>query len=185
MTLSNRQTTSPVIGRVLASALLLCCGSLSACGPTHKDEQVHVAAPSGPSATDTRIIDSGQRVAKAIEQLQRAQAVQVADAGKQIPPAVDPAAAPAPLRMAVTWEDWNGPLESAVRGIAQRIGYRVRVSGVPPAVPADVHVDAHATPAIQILEDLGLQAGARATVRIDAPSSMIYLYYSPPSMGVK
>lgn len=164
-------------------AVMSCALLVTACatgGSTSVTPQV-----SAPSVTEARIIDSSKRVAVALESLQRAQAVQSADAGHPIPPAVDPTSAPEPLRMQVTWVDWKGPIEQAVRGLAERIGWRVRVNGVSPPTPVIVHVDAHELPAIRILEDVGLQAGSRAMVRLDATTDTVHLYYAPPMTGMK
>ncbi len=63
--------------------------------------------------------------------------------------------------------NWSGALVPAVRSIAQLTGYEFKVLGDPPASPPLVHVDATQTPAFEVLQDIGWQAGEGIGVIVD------------------
>lgn len=72
---------------------------------------------------------------------------------------------------------WEGPIEPAVKTAAAAAGYEFRADGKPTIPPSIVRVAADQKPVIQILEDIGLQAGAAATVDIVTKGSVVYLHY--------
>jgi hypothetical protein len=88
---------------------------------------------------------------------------------------IDLSAVPPQLQMPVTW-DWSGPADQAVAALAGRIGYAFHQAGDRPVIPIIVSVHAAETPAVLVLRDIGLQAGARARIDTDpnSPGSITY-----------
>ncbi|MCW2240347.1 DotD/TraH family lipoprotein [Azospirillum canadense] len=154
---------------LLASALLAACITTA---PPPSNE---------PTLVELRLSESSQRIAAAWEQIARAQAA----TAPRAPAPIDLSLVPDELRRPITWPAWSGPIDAAVRGLAARINYRVLVHGVPPATMPLVTIDANATPAVHVLESIGLQLGAHGTVRPDPNDPpTIHLYFNPPKSGV-
>lgn len=83
------------------------------------------------------------------------------------PMAAAPAVIPAELRRPVTWS-WSGPLDAGAKVLADRIGYRLVVTGQPPgAAPVSVAVAMQDARILDLFEALGTAAGTRATVIVD------------------
>lgn len=72
---------------------------------------------------------------------------------------------------------WEGPIEPAVKTAASAAGYEFRATGQPAIPPVIVRLSADQKPIIQILEDIGLQAGSAATVDIVTQTKVVYLRY--------
>ena len=62
---------------------------------------------------------------------------------------------------------WNGPLDQAVAKVAQSIGYTFYTTAPPGTKPVNVAIELNSVPAYQVLQALGEEAGARATVEVD------------------
>lgn len=134
-----------------------------------------------PTLVEQHLMASSQRIAAAWEQVARTQSA----SAPRAPAPIDLAQVPEDLRRPVTWPNWQGPIDAAVRGLASRINYKVLVHGVPPATMPIVSIDATATPAVHVLESIGLQLGDQGTVRPDPNDPpTIHLYFSPPKTGV-
>ena len=71
---------------------------------------------------------------------------------------------------------WNGGLDGAVRKLADTIGYRAAVSGNA-SQAVNVVVDPAPQRVYDILHGLGDQAGAFATVRVDAQHQLLEVIY--------
>lgn len=156
--------------------LSLITGLLAAC-------QVTAPPPvTEPTLVEQRMSESGNRIAAAWEMMARSQSA----LAPRPPAPADLSQAPEDLKRPVTWPHWSGPIDTAVRGIATRINYKVLIHGLPPAAGAMpiVSVDANATPAVQVLESIGLQFGERGTVRPDPNDQTIHVYFAPPKTGV-
>lgn len=83
------------------------------------------------------------------------------------PMAAAPAVIPAELRRPVTWS-WSGPLDAGAKVLADRIGYRLVVTGQPTgAAPVSVAVAMQDARILDLFEALGTAAGTRATVIVD------------------
>ena len=89
---------------------------------------------------------------------------------------------PAALRRAVTL-DWIGPVETLAETLAQRAGYRFLAAGPMPVRPVMVSVRAAGTPLIEVLRDAGLQAGAAATLVVDAGNRTVRLDWTGDHRG--
>ena len=94
--------------------------------------------------------------------------------------------APAPLPRIVPGEllrrvsvDFIGPLETLVAELAERAGYRLVVAGAAPVRPLLIEVSVEDEPLIAVVRDAGLQAGAAATVVVDAKARRVYLDWAP------
>jgi len=90
--------------------------------------------------------------------------------------------APQELRRTVT-VDWVGPIEPLTRSLADRAGYQMEVNGDKPPVPVVVSVQAREKSVVEVLRDVGLQAGLRANIVVDPDHHMVELNYAPVSGG--
>lgn len=152
---------------------LLCASALAGCA-MRAPEPAAPPAPAAPDAAEMRLAEAAERAERSLAALARSL------------PAPDPVsrmprldAVPAPLRQPVTL-DWTGPLETLAGALARRAGYRFLVAGRPPARPAIVAVEAREEPLIAVLRDAGLQAGAAATLTVDAAVGAVLLDWSLP-----
>ena len=74
---------------------------------------------------------------------------------------------------------WVGPIEPITKRLADRIGYSFSRIGDVPSIPVVVNIDALQVPAIEVLRDIGLQAGSRAEIAVDAQNEMVEVRYVP------
>jgi len=95
------------------------------------------------------------------------------------PPIEDYSGAPPNLTQPITIR-WSGPIEQIAKTLADRAGFRLRVKGAIPPVPLTVTVDSYQQPLIHVLRDIGLQAGQRADLAVDAQGGVIEIRYAPP-----
>ena len=89
---------------------------------------------------------------------------------------------PAELRRAVTI-DWIGPVETLAEALARRAEYRFVMAGAPSVRPVMVSVTVRDTPLIEVLRDLGLQAGNAATLVVDANGRTVRLDWTGDHPG--
>lgn len=78
----------------------------------------------------------------------------------------------------LTSMNWSGPIEPLVAQIAKATGYSLRVSGVQPAIPVLVSINAKNVPLGQILRDAGYQCGDKADIVVFPRSKVIELLYA-------
>ena len=88
--------------------------------------------------------------------------------------------APQELRRTMT-VNWTGPIEPIVQRLADRAGYEMQVNGDVPPAPVVVTLTARQKMVIDVLRDLGLQAGQRADVVVDPERRVVELNYAPVS----
>ncbi len=88
--------------------------------------------------------------------------------------------APPELRRIVS-VDWVGPIEPITRKLADRAGYETRISGDVPPVPIVVTVRSKEKSVVEVLRDVGLQAGRRADIAVDPERRVVELNYAPIS----
>ena len=79
--------------------------------------------------------------------------------------------------------DYDGPMEEAVRAVARMIRYRVTVAGRAPVVPEIVSVHMRRKTVQSILEDIGLQTGARVGIDLDNARRRITIRYGNARTG--
>lgn len=74
---------------------------------------------------------------------------------------------------------WYGPVEPLLSMIAVKVGYQLQVYGKPPSLPILVDIDDanNLVPAIDIIRNIDLQAGLRATLQIYPEQKIISLRY--------
>ena len=72
---------------------------------------------------------------------------------------------------------WNGPLDGAVKRLAETIRYRTAISGNAPKGDVNVTVDPAPRRVYDILQALGDEVGAAATVRVDQQHQLIEVIY--------
>lgn len=73
---------------------------------------------------------------------------------------------------------WEGPVEAAVRQLAQHAGYTLKVIGRSPVIPILVQIGAQPATVSDLLRNVGLQAGARADVIVYPEQRIVELRYS-------
>jgi hypothetical protein len=82
-----------------------------------------------------------------------------------------------PLSQLVTFR-WSGPLQDAVKTLADMVQYDFKVIGQKPIQERLVSIDALDKPAFNILEDLGWQAGENIGVVVDQKQRFIQIVYA-------
>ena len=117
------------------------------------------------------------KVSAALQTLASVEQARNPGANLQMPPS-----APVELRRIVS-VDWTGPIEPIVQTLADRAGYQLQVNGGKPPVPVVVSLTAREKSVIEVLRDLGLQAGQRADVVVDPDRRIVELNYAPVSGG--
>ena len=127
---------------------------------------------------------AGMRLAEAAERAEAAlTALAMMRAADSPPPVPDvPVEVPAALQRRVT-VDWIGPVESLAEALAGRAGYRFVIGGAAPARPVVISVSARDVPLIEVLRDAGLQAGAAATLIVNANERTVRLDWRAKSTG--
>lgn len=83
---------------------------------------------------------------------------------------------PAGLDNRITLQ-WVGPLDGALKSLAEQTGYRYQVYGRAPITPIIVRVEAKEAPAIVTIRDVAFQAGERARVSIFERNRTLQLKY--------
>jgi defect-in-organelle-trafficking protein DotD len=73
---------------------------------------------------------------------------------------------PDPLQKTVNFT-WNGPLDQAVSKLALSVGYTFYVTAPKNPQPINVSISVSSETAYQVLQTLGNDAGAKATVQVD------------------
>jgi defect-in-organelle-trafficking protein DotD len=144
--------------------------SLSACAVNRPAPQ-YVAEP---DEINLRLADAADRASNAIEMLASIEQSKIPD-DQEIKPITN---APPELRRIITL-DWVGPIEPVTERLANRAGYEFNVVGETPSIPIVVTVKSVEDRVIDILRSVGLQAGKRAKLIVDANAKLIELAYVP------
>ena len=161
---------------VLFAAVLvgvLAISSLTGCAQYKLDQQL-VAEPDPVALRLSAAVD---KASAALQTLASVEQARNPGANLQMPPS-----APVELRRIVS-VDWTGPIEPIVQTLADRAGYQLQVNGGKPPVPVVVSLTAREKSVIEVLRDLGLQAGQRADVVVDPDRRIVELNYAPVSGG--
>lgn len=88
------------------------------------------------------------------------------------PAAAQPAVVAAELDRPVSLS-WNGPLDTGVKTLADRVGYRMTVTGPQPSKPITVAVKVTNVTALSAFQALGKAAGSAATVIVDPDHHLV------------
>ena len=94
----------------------------------------------------------------------------------------DYSGAPPNLMQPITLR-WAGPMEAVVKVLAERAGLQFRTKGNPPAAPVTVSFDIYQQPLLQVLRQIGLQAGHRADLAVDGVGGVIEVRYAPSDLS--
>jgi len=127
-----------------------------------------------PDLVSLRIAQAAEKASSALETLSGIEQ----NRAPQLPEPIDYASAPPELRELITVK-WTGPIDQMLSSLAQRAGMRFNRVGAKQATPVIVTVDAYQKPLIEVLHDVGLQAGRRADVSVDSARSLVEIRYAP------
>lgn len=140
---------------------------LCSCSSTTPPQVTHV------DSADAALAEASFAVSRSIVSLS-----QTAQASHPIPH-YESLPSPASYGMAeLTSIDWSGPVEPLVRQVARAANYRVRVLGIPPAIPVLVTLYDKNRMLADVLSDIGYQCGRRASIIIYPDSRVIELRYA-------
>jgi defect in organelle trafficking protein DotD len=145
---------------------------LSACAVHGKVDQQLVAEP---DPVGLRLASAVDKASAALQTLASVEQARNPNASIQQVPY-----APQELRRTVTI-DWVGPIEPIMRRLADRAGYDMQVNGDLPPAPVVISLNAREKSVIEVLRDVGLQAGQRADVVVDPEHRIVELNYAPVS----
>ena len=148
--------------------------SLAACTlPTKVDQQL-VAEP---DPISLRLASAVDRASAALQTLASVEQARNPGVSIQTVPY-----APQELRRTVS-VNWVGPIEPIARSLADRAGYALQINGDVPPVPLVVSLQAKQKSVVEVLRDIGLQAGQRADIAVDPERKLVELNYAPVSGG--
>lgn len=156
-----------VLGFVFSGFLLAGCAQ-------YKLDQQLVAEP---DPVALRLAAAVDRASSALQTLASVEQARNPSAQIQMPPS-----APQELRRTMSF-DWVGPIEPVARRLADRAGYDFRVNGDRPPAPVVVSLQAREKSVIELLRDVGLQAGQRADISVDPDQRTVELNYMPVTGG--
>lgn len=148
--------------------------SVAACAPITKVDQQLVAEPDPVSLRLASAVDRASAALQTLASVEQARNPGVSVS--QVP------YAPQELRRTVS-VNWVGPIEPIARSLADRAGYAFQVNGDMPPVPLVVSVIAKQKSVVEVLRDVGLQAGQRADIAVDPERKVVELNYAPVSGG--
>lgn len=166
------------------AALCLVVPLAGGCAPLGLQFGIATEASPPKASESLRPDPAGIRLAAAAERAEAALSslamMRAADSPALVPDL--PAEAPPELRRAVTI-DWVGPLETLAEALARRAEYGFVMAGAPSVRPVMVSVTVRDTPLIEVLRDLGLQAGNAATLVVDANGRTVRLDWTGEHPG--
>jgi len=143
----------------------------SACVPAKVDQQL-VAEPDPISLRLASAVDKASAALQTLASVEQAR-----NPGVQVQAAPY---APQELRRTVS-VDWAGPIEPIARKLADRAGYQLQVNGDAPPTPIIVSLRTQEKSVVEVLRDIGLQAGTRADISVDPERRIVELNYAPLS----
>ena len=76
---------------------------------------------------------------------------------------------------------WNGALQPALDIIAKAIGYRIEYTGIEPATPLTVVINANTQPVYTVLESIAWQVSPNVQLVIDPLENMFTVAYTNSS----
>lgn len=172
-TITRHSRSCPSAVAVALAAVLL----LGACAPLNFTQKVDQQLVAEPDPVALRLASAADRATAALQTLASVEQHRTPAAAIQSVPA-----APQELRRAVSVE-WVGPIEPLAQKLADRAGYRFRINGDAPPAPIIVTVMAKQRSVVEVLRDVGLQAGTRADIAVDVDMKTVELNYAPVAGG--
>ena len=173
-------TGSSAAYRRMAAAIVLTgvlAGAVSGCAPLNFTQKVDQQLVAEPDPVGLRLASAADRASAALQTLASVEQARTPGVAIQSVPA-----APQELRRSVSVE-WVGPIEPLTQKLADRAGYRFHVNGAAPPAPVVVNIVAKQKSVVEVLRDVGLQAGTRADVSVDVDQKVVELNYAPASGG--
>jgi defect-in-organelle-trafficking protein DotD len=156
---------------VLFAAVLL--GAVTGCTQYKVDQQL-VAEP---DPVALRLSSAVDKATAALQTLASVEQARNPGVSLQMPPT-----APVELRRIVS-VDWTGPIEPIAKSMADRAGYQMHVNGQRPPTPIIISLVAREKSVVEVLRDIGLQAGQHADVVVDPEHRLVEVNYAPISGG--
>lgn len=153
-----------VLAAILAIAILSGC-------QTKVDQQL-VADPDPVSLRLANAVDRASTALKTLASIEQSR-----NPNMQIESVAN---APQELRRVMT-VDWDGPIEPITRSVIERAGYKIKINGNEPATPIIISLKSREKQVIELLRDIGLQAGRRADIVVDVESKTVELNYASMS----
>jgi len=126
-----------------------------------------------PDLVGTRIAQSAEKASQALNTISA-----IEQQRSPVPFVEDYSSAPSTMTQIIS-VNWTGPIEQITQTLASRAGLRFRTKGNPPPVPLTVVVDAYQQPLVEVLRDMGLQAGQRADITVDGQKGFVEIRYAP------
>lgn len=157
------------------SIALACLALLSGCsGNLGGGRTEPNRPPPGTDPAELRLVETALRAEAALTRLAR-----IRSAKHPLKPAPIPRLVPPTLLAPVSLE-WVGPIEGLARELASRASFSFKTSGAPPVQPPIIDIVAAEKPLIEILRDVGLQAGSAAALTVDAAGRTVRLDWVAP-----
>ncbi len=158
------------VASVLAVVFILC--TLNACSKGRRVDHQLVAEPDNVSLRLASAVDKASTALQTLASIEQARNPNI-----QIDSV---AGAPQELRRIIS-VNWNGPIEPITKKMANRAGYKFTINGDRPPVPIIISLKAHEKSVVEALRDIGLQAGRRAAIEVDAELKIVEINYAPTS----
>ncbi len=154
----------------LKSLLLLTGLVVSACA----NNQTVTPLATEPDVVSVRIADSAEKASRALDVIAGIEQQR----GPATPAVEDYSNAPPAFTQLITVK-WTGPIEQITQTLATKAGMNFRAQGQTPPVPLTVNVDVYQQPLVEVLRNIGLQAGQRADLSVDGRGGTIEIRYAP------
>ena len=153
-------------------ALLLIALALAGCSSATGSSTSPIATE--PDLVSTRLAQAAEKAAKAMDTISGIEQ----ERSPQISLANNFADASPALLQPITIK-WSGPIEQITETLAVRAGMHFQSIGNLSGVPLVVNLNVYQKPLIEVLKDVGLQAGRRADISVNNVSNTIEIRYAP------
>ncbi len=127
-----------------------------------------------PDVVSVRLAQAAEKASNALDTLSGIEQYRE----PQLPAPADYSSAPPALTQLISIQ-WSGPIDQILQTLATRAGMRYKIIGSASGIPLLVNLDVYQKPLIEVLHDLGLQAGRRADVSVDNINNSIEIRYAP------
>ena len=164
----------PKLFALIASLTLLAgCSDWTSKPQSSLDEDSNAPVAAEPDIVTVKLAQAADKASQALDSIAGIEQMK-----SPAPPPEDYSGAPPDLMQPITIR-WSGPIEPITRTLAQRAGLKFHIKGNVPAVPLTVNVDVYEQPILHVLRDIGMQAGHRADVSVNAASGAVEVVYAP------
>jgi defect in organelle trafficking protein DotD len=127
-----------------------------------------------PDLVSTRIAQAAERASKALDTISGIEQ----ERAPHMPAEDNYSSAPPALMQAITIK-WSGPIDQVAKMLSDKAGMKFQSIGSRSGVPVVVSLDVYQKPLIEVLKDIGLQAGRRADISVNSVSNTIEIRYAP------